>query len=150
MDQAKITYGDIEIVYDEEKNRWRFTLDGRERSAEMLTNAKKAIDAPERKTKKAFEPIQAWIIRVWGGGRQLVTITSVAERVRYSRGTEVWVKKGGKREKVSLGSLYADTPQNFATFAEIDALEKEIEALQKKRNHKYAGLKRVTIPGEDE
>ena len=59
-EQVKVTYEGIEIVLDEDNNRWYWTQDGRDRSAETLANAKKAIDTPAKERKPKFEPITAW------------------------------------------------------------------------------------------
>lgn len=38
--EMKVTYDDIEIVYDEQENVWRFTLRGRDRSQRRIVTIK--------------------------------------------------------------------------------------------------------------
>ena len=60
-DNLIVTYRDIAITYDEQKDKWFFTLRGRDRSADSLANAKKAIDAPPPKEEKPFERFEGMV-----------------------------------------------------------------------------------------
>lgn len=54
------TYRDIEIVLLEDENKWRFTANGRERTAPTLPKAREyidnALDAVKSKKEKPWEP----------------------------------------------------------------------------------------------
>ena len=57
----KVFHDGVEIEYRESDNQWFFELRGRERKADSLKAAKEAIDKPEPKPKKKFEPIAGWM-----------------------------------------------------------------------------------------
>lgn len=140
MANVTTEYRSIVIAYDEAKDVWRFVLDGRERSAESLANAKKAIDAPV-KDKKPFTKIEALLGSSYDMRKpSKVTITAVAERASYQREPQFWINKDGIRSKEGADSLFEDSEENLALYAEaetiqaeIDRLEKQISALAKKR-----------------
>jgi hypothetical protein len=66
MDTPTITYKGIEISYDERSDKWLYTLRGKDRSADILVNAKKAIDKPAPKDAEPFD-------RLTHGGSDTVT-----------------------------------------------------------------------------
>jgi hypothetical protein len=145
---VKTTYSGVEIVYWESDNKWRFTLRGRERSAETLLNAKAAIDkpAPEEKA-KPFEKVNA--IKCNSYDTIYGQVTSIAEKNRYSSQTEVWFtsEKLGRR-KEALSDLREDTPENRALLAEAAKIAKEAASLDKKASEIKARLTPLKIDGE--
>ena len=143
-DAVATTYGGVEIVYNERSDVWRFTLRGRERSASTLAKAKEAIARPEPK-EKAFEPTDAYFCR-YGGGAKLARITSLADGSGYG-GIQVWCTIGGQRTKESLGDFYEVSPENDLILAECKAIDEQIEKLNSKRNAKFRGMKKLSIPG---
>lgn len=125
------TYHDIEITYDEIENKWKFTLRGRDRSADSLGAAKAAIDKQPTEKAKPFEKIPAWQIH-YNGPIDKVELTSIAER-QYGR-DYVWIKdSAGKRSKeVVERSIYPQNPTNDAIIAEIIQKKDALKALSKK------------------
>jgi hypothetical protein len=120
-----IEYSGIIIAYDEKDNRWRFTLRGRDRSAESLAKAKEYIDKPkpEDKKEKPFERIKAF--RFSYGGTVLVgEVTSIAER-GYSNLKAWFVGPGHNRSKEAAYSLYPMTSENEALLKQWKVLEEQ-------------------------
>ncbi len=144
MTPIKTIYKDTEITYDEDRNVWTFALRGRDRSAAALLNAKAAIDkAASEKKAKAFEPVRAILVE-YGGVYTFGTITSIAEPGHRDE-VEVWFSADGTRRKYQLSNLKADTSANRQLLAEVYALRREIESLQKKQDHKVSELEPVSI-----
>jgi hypothetical protein len=144
----KTTYRDVEIVYLEDPNKWRFTANGRERSAESLVKAREAIDRTLDKEvkEKPWEPFEAYFNRYADGDPfKKVLITSVAEGRSYS-GVEVWVKDGNSRSKESLRHMYKVCPENEATIAELVRLAAEKKAIEKKVEREQGKLILVELP----
>lgn len=139
------TYSDIAISYNEDRDMWEFTLNGKDRSAKSLANAKAAIDKPEPKEKK-FEPIPAFKLDRWGSNKPVHgSITSVCENNGYSSSVYVWFVAGKQRSKEDTRSLFTPSESNLALVKEIYALRKEEETLSKKRQHKTEQLVCVEI-----
>jgi len=131
-DKMTVTYHDVSIEYREDNDRWYYELDGRERSAESLANAKKAIDATP-KPKKTFKPFQAYLLR-YGAELQVVTVTSQAsETDSWDNSFDFWVTIEGKRRKESGRRLYCINDKNDGLMAESAALDKEIKRLTAQR-----------------
>lgn len=140
----KTTYKGVEIEYNENSDKWTFELDGRERFAQTLTNARAAVDSPERKAKAPFEKFDAYKISRWENKVAKVTVTSfVTETLRTN---EAWVTLDGKRMKVDLHELYVISPETDQLLAEIRALDKEAEGLRKKSEKKRSEMKNVEPP----
>src|SRR6476646_9588862 len=124
-----VKYRDItEIVYDEEKDKWVFTLRGRERSAESLGKAKEIIDKPEPKNKKPFERVKCIGLsrHSWVRDKPFeeFEVTSIAEGPGYGR-VEVWTSsKANGREKRNADGCYPATPANMAYATEYEAIAK--------------------------
>src|SRR5688572_16715979 len=128
------TYRDVQITLLEDENKWRFTANGRERTAPTLPKAREyidnALDAVESKKEKPWEPIDAYWLDVYP--RDLGTldkgrITSIAGR-DYRGRTEVWfsgTRRG--RCKTSLENLCVVTPENESVFQEMRVIETETE-----------------------
>jgi hypothetical protein len=132
----KTTYKGVEVIYAEQDDRWLFTIDGRDRSAETLTNAKCAIDAPPPANKRPFKKIEAYKRKPsysHSDGFEAVVITGIAES-KY--GTKyAWVSNPTgrqKREKVALSELYARTTANGETIKALLASQQEIDKLQER------------------
>lgn len=138
MQPITIEHKGIAITYDERENKWKFELRGRKRSAESLQAAREAIDKPAPSDEKPFKPIKAWLWK-YSDEVQPVTVTSIAEPARYTRGVEVWIKtESGTRSKESVDSIIQDCPEVTRLVAEFEALEDErtklFEIGQKKKN----------------
>lgn len=128
-DNIAIVYNNVEIIYDENDNVWRFELRGRQRSTESLAKAKEAIDKPLPVGKKKFERFSAYLAR-HDSGFKIVEVTSIADGPSWRNKTEVWITFDGNRQKVGLDDLYAVTPENEALIAkwkQHDLQEKEAE-----------------------
>lgn len=141
--EVKVTYGGIDIAYNEEQNRWEFELRGRERFADSLAKAKEAIDKPEPKTAKKFVPIRAFMNTY--GGVYVGTITSIAES--GNRLQEVWFTRDSdkRRTKERLDRMKEFNEANQNLVAEHDALQKEAETLRKKAEQRLSLLTPLTI-----
>jgi len=145
----KTVYDGIEIEYLENENQWLFELRGRERKVESLEAAKAAIDRPEREKKPAFERINAFKSNGWGMDKFLdVVITSVAAKGRYVTGQQVWCSYNGKREKVSVMDVYPSSESNLALRAEIEGINKQIEALEKQKREMFLKLVAIEVRPE--
>lgn len=128
-----MTYGGVEIKYDEKDNRWKFELRGRERSSESLAKAKEAVDAPEPKDKKdKFNRVAAFRFGFYNDNAIVGEVTSLAEkRSSYSR-QEVWFVTGTSRSKESGSKVYPSTVENNALLAEWVVLKQQnTEILEK-------------------
>ena len=138
-----VKYAGVEITYNEDTNRWNFELRGRERNAESLAAAKKAIDAPEPMKKASFERIKVYMFERWkadGTGVESVEVTSVADS-RY--GTEVWIVNAGRREKVRADAVYVATPENEALINEWKRAREEEKAASRREDGLVRRMKTV-------
>lgn len=145
-----VTHGGIEVRYEEHRNRWSFTLRGRERSAESLAHARAAIDKPppKKKADSEFKPFEAW----YGGGYdgtdyRKVMVTSIAES-RYSR-QEIWIRDNDGRQKVKAEHTYPSNPKNDAIIEAILALRKQTDGLAKQIEREQSKLKAYDAPKEE-
>ena len=127
-DVASIVWHGVEVTYSESDNRWEFAIGGRDRSAETLANAKKAIDAPEAKA-NTFKRVDAILWKYFASPEKR-TLTGEAERSRFNKGRQFWsVDAKKKREMVDHGDLYADTAANHELIAEYGRVQAEIDSL---------------------
>jgi len=110
----EFTHDGTLITYDEQENKWTFTLRGRDRSAESLAKAKEIIDKPVPAEKaKPFEKIPAWLFKYDGDTPERIEVTGIAEDRGYGGGQRVWIKHRGNRSKESTSfSIYPVSPQN--------------------------------------
>jgi predicted mannosyl-3-phosphoglycerate phosphatase (HAD superfamily) len=148
------TYRDIEITLLEEENKWRFTANGRERSAPTLPKAREyidnALDEITTKKVKPWQPFDAYLCRYSDSKFRLVTVTSRAERNRYSSRVDFWITENGSRSKVDGDYLYAKTPKNDKLIADYHQLVKELEALEEKVSEAKGRIQHITIPKDAE
>jgi len=146
------TYREIEITLLEEENKWRFTANGRERTAPSLPKAKEYIDnaLDEIRTNKVkpWQPFEAYHCRYSDTTFNLVTITSQAEGSRYSPRSDryFWATQNGKRSKLDGDYLYAKTPENDKLIADYAALNRELEALEIRVRAAKGKIEKITIP----
>lgn len=152
------THREIEITLLEDENVWRFTANGRERTAPTLPKAREYIDnaldkVGEDKAKK-WKPIPAYYCESYSGSDfQLGSITSIAEPSRYNRSDmQAWLStpdaKRGTRCKKSLNDLYAVTPKNSALIEKIKATKVQVRELENQVRKYRADLTVVTLPKE--
>lgn len=144
-EQLVVTHDGIEVAYDEDANVWRFTLRGRERSAESLAKAKEAIDKPVPADKaKPFERVKAIMVG-YNGDVTFGEVTSLADSPSY-RSQEAWFlsAKGG-RSKEDISRLCADNEKNRQLVAEGLALDKEAASLTKKAEAKRNKMDHLKI-----
>jgi|SRR5215831_4744383 len=145
-DQISIQYpsvdGPIEIRYDEGGNDWRFTLRGKDRSAQTLENAKAAIDAPVRENKRVFKKFEAFLRSGYSNDRGLerVTVTGLVGTRGFHSSGKAWIRNShGRRDTAYINALMQMTPENEALVKQIDeliaqqsALSTQIKALSEK------------------
>ena len=143
----KSVYCGIEITYDEEANCWRFTKNGRDRSADTLQNAKKAILYKDPADKPAFTAVNAYCKPEYRNEYRLVKVTSVAER-SYGE-PEYWISYGNgvrnERQKIEGHKLFEASKANEATIAKMKAIEEQIEGLHKLSDRVERSMKRLVI-----
>jgi hypothetical protein len=149
-DAPSITHHEIEIVYHEHSDDWHFTLRGRERTAKSLTAAKEAIDKPTPKKGKPFERFEAWYS---GGFRHMdfktVTVSSIVEpTASYRRWDRLRVKTDEGIQVVDGSTVYSKNAKNDAVIADILAINREIDKLDKDREKMIAKLVPVKIEPE--
>ncbi len=143
--RMKTTHNEIDISYNEEKDRWEFELRGRSRSAESLTKAKEAIDKELKEKRTQTFPRFAAYIKRSRNGFETVTVTSVAD-ANYG-GLHFWTdsqKNGRRKEPASI--LYPINDHNKAIVAEIVGVEKQIFALEKVKDGWTGKLQCATLP----
>jgi hypothetical protein len=144
---VKITYSGVEIEYQEETNKWRFELRGREHKTDSLTDAKIAIDKPEPVKKQKFERIAAWQ-RSHSWSETIfhkVYVTSIAES-DYSGRIQVWVVKdsNGERSKEPSETIIAANAENDMLMIEYSNLDKKIQQAEKRKSNIYKTFDKVT------
>lgn len=145
--ELKTTYNGVEIVYDEQENKFKFEFRGRERAVESLSNAKKMIDSPEPGEKPAFTKTPAWLMEYYSGDPKKVEVTAIAEKGCYDRGINLWIRfDDAKRRKTSLNSVFLFNPRNTAIVEEIIRTGKAIEELSKKRADLKALMEKFELP----
>lgn len=144
----KTTHNEIEITYNEDKDRWDFELRGRQRSAESLAKAKEAIDKePVEKRKQVFPRFAAYLKKNWEG-YVTVTVTSMAD-AGYRGGIYFWIAmKDGTRQKEGAESLFPVNEKNTSIIAEIARLDAMVAALKEKISAQQGKLQSATVPKE--
>jgi hypothetical protein len=155
----KTTYRETEIIYLEDPNRWRFTANGRERSAESLVKAREAIDRAldevREKKQKPWEPFEAYFAKGYRDeGFVRVRVTSVAEERSYSSEPKFWISKPdakGKpeRSKESASSLFKLCAENEALITEMGKLYAERERVDGAIRDARRQMVKIEIPKGD-
>lgn len=144
-----VKHGGVDIEYIESSNRWRYELDGRERHADSLQNAKQAIDAPPKEKKKPFKKFQAFFKCHWQVKFETVTVTSFIDNGYGGFSNQAWITDSeGKRSKEPISKLIADIPKNHVLMSEYKVVAEESEKLRKKLDGIETKFVRVTIPEE--
>ncbi len=143
----KTTHREIEITYDEDRNKWLFELRGRDRSADSLAEAKAFIDKPEPKEKAAFERVKVWH---WRYSYEPVSaeITSLGEVSRWSSSAlrQVWIQNENKdRSKVDQSDCYKRSDSTDATVARWLELKRQVESVQEDMRKMKDKLKSVHL-----
>ena len=137
------TYREVEIVLLEDENKWRFTANGRERTAPTLPKAREyinnALDAVEKKKEKKWEPFEAWYQGRFGG-REFIKVTVTSEAgAGYSSEREFWIsyqskdyrgRDERKREKVRQTELFVDSPESAELIQRSGDLKKQAAELE--------------------
>lgn len=133
------TYREIEITLLEDENKWRFTANGRERTAPTLPKAREYIDNAlgeirEKKT-KPWEPFDVYVTTDYNGSKYTVAkVTSLAETTSYDGKREVWISVDGKRSKKNQSTLFELSDSNSAIIAELGGLVKQRGQLDERIN----------------
>lgn len=137
----KQVYKDVEIAYWENADNWHFELDGKELTTKSLRQAKDTIDnAP--KPKRAVTRFKALMLS-WGDLKE-VTVGAFSKDWRGR--PQFWVSDEGQRSKENATKLIKINEANAPIVAEIQALSRQITALQQEREAKTELLERVDIP----
>lgn len=146
----QIVHSDVPITYNEQANKWFFTLRGRDRSAESLAKAKEIIDKPVPVEKaKPFEKIPAWLFK-YNSLPQKVTITGIAERGDYRGDPGVWISDEKKnRSKESTRYVYPSNPKNDLIVEAIIAERKKAAAANTAAYELEHTLAKLVLPKED-
>ena len=152
----QLTHRGVLVTYDFASNTWKFTLRGRDRSAESALKAIEFIDKPVKQA-KPFQKQNAFY-SPWSNGENMeaVQVTSVAEAPRWPARQQVWIlkpsQKGTKPErvKVSVHQLFAGTENNRITIVELQRLENEKNALIARMNSLFSGLAPFQLPKDEE
>jgi hypothetical protein len=151
MSDIKTTYNGVEITYDEGRDRWVYTLNGRERSAESLTKAKAAVHRPPAKAEqKRWEAFDAFYAPWYDRTLRPVRVTSVAQKTGWQKNEQVWIVNNGRREKVDSTLLFAVTDANRQRINEIREKIAAEEALSKEINRLRNALEPISIPKEND
>lgn len=126
----QITHKEVVITYEEQTDRWLFTLRGRDRMADSLAAAKEAIDKPVPAEKsKPFQKIPAWWLK-YNDDPEKIEITGIADK-DYCGRTQVWIRRSsGQRSKETTEfAIYASDEKTDALAAKIIEGRNEIAAL---------------------
>jgi len=147
------TYRDVEVVYLIDENKWRFTVNGRERTAETLSKARESIDRSlsnvSQKKEQAWKPFEVWHRERYGDGFKKVLLTSVAEgRSRWDKSAYAWISNNGKRSKEPMSLLFSIDEHNNALVEKIVSLEAEGHRIDIEIGENVKQLQPVTISSE--
>lgn len=146
-DTLIITHSGIVITYDENGNKFKFELRGRQRSAESLAKARETIDKPvTEKEEKTFKPVECWHKASYGDEFKKVKVTSVAEALPYETARNVWISDQGVRSKVRSDSIYLITGANNALVERYKKLNDEIAAKAQELRDIVEKLEQLKIP----
>ena len=143
----KTLYKEIEISYNEEKDRWEFELRGRSRSAESPARAKEAIDKePVEKRKQVFPRFDAYQNK-HNRGFSIVNVTSIANN--NCGGAQFWISstKDGRQKEYAC-SLFPVNENNTAIVTEIKRINAQIDALDEVKANQHSKLQPATMPTE--
>lgn len=144
------THNGTVVTYNENNNRWEFTLRGRDRSTESLTLAREAIDKPDPKKAKPFEKIAAWFMK-YGDNIEKVEVTGIGEKSRYSSSShEVWIKTSNGRNKQDVHYLKPSNEKNDSIIAQMLARRESIAKLEKEFEKLKSSLEPLKIQVEEE
>lgn len=134
--ELQITHNGTVVTYDENRNRWTFSLRGQDRSAESLTKAREAIDKPAPKSTKPFARITAWFIR-YSSDPEKVEVTGIAEKSYGDR--QYWIRSESGRSKEPGYNLFMADKKGDEICAQIaekraesDKLDAECDKLKRK------------------
>jgi hypothetical protein len=118
------------ISFEEYDDTWRWN----DCSNMSIKKVKEYID---RAHKETLNGQSAYTFPAWRAERfQKVTVTSCTDD-----NSHYWVKNGrGKREKVKVGALLADCPENELKIAEIASLDTQIAALTESKRRTEESL----------
>jgi hypothetical protein len=148
------TYREIEIVLLETDNKWRFTANGRERTAPSLPKAREfidnALDAVAAEKEKPFEKIPVIYMNPYPdcgdvGRIDKGVITSIAES-NYRNEPVVWANTTRGKEKKDLSYFCADTPANNAVIEKLKEIAAQVETLKEAFRDEAKKIERVTLP----
>lgn len=147
----EFTHDGTLITYDEQENKWKFTLRGRDRSAESLAKAKEIIDKPVPAEKaKPFEKIPAWLFKYSSETPVKVEITGIAEGYGYGRSEFVWVNNAKKRSKEMIaGGVYPSNEKNDFMVAQIIAKMKTVAELRDAIADLKSNLAPLVLPKDE-
>lgn len=147
----KTTYEGIEITYLEDPNKWRFTVNGRERSTESLVKAResidRALDGVQTKKEKPWEPFEAYYGDDYGTSDKFpkVKVTSIAEYGGYGY-PKVWLMRDGQRRKEPLDKLFQVTAENIAIIVDLQRIATQRAKLENEMVELKKKLVKVELP----
>lgn len=127
---VKVTYNNIEIGYNEDKNIWEFELRGRARTAPSLQQAKESIDKLVRAAKKesTFEKCQAWFL-MYGERFLNVDVTSYAGFFGCNHEFWTFIHEFKRRERRSNRELFKVNDHNEKLKSEYESNLRKIALL---------------------
>jgi len=143
-------YNGITIVYDELKDKFIFTLRGRERWADSLTKAKVAIDTPVKNKKEStFEPVEAYHRSYYSQKFEKVKVTSMVD-CGLGRQPDFWISNSGKnRSKVGAHNIYPITDSSTKIVNECNAIIDQIAELHAQVGRLSNKVKCMEVPEEE-
>lgn len=147
--QIEVTHSGTTITYNENKDKWEFTLRGRDRSADSLAGAKASIDKPVPAEKvKPFQKVDAWFFDYLDDPKK-VQVTGVAES-RHLEMPEVWItsKEGRKKVKVR-NTLYRSDDKNDMIVSQMKDRLRQIGNLKNELSQLRAKLASLEITKEE-
>jgi hypothetical protein len=145
------TYRDVEITLLEDENKWRFTANGRQRTALSLPKAREAIDKTLDDVKttkeKPWEPFDVYLLESnYGHEYAVVTVTSIADTTAWDKTPDIWISNDGKRKKTSLRSIFTLSDDNAERIVKIKQLAKQAADLNAEIQQLKTALNPVTLP----
>lgn len=156
-EELKIVHNNVEIRYDEGRNRFCFELRGRDRSTDTLQQAREAIDRPVRvkdPDEKPFERIQAYTSEFYHEDEvhyPVVTVTKLAEGNSWGGIREAWTVRDSTRgnrkpvQKLALHHLFPVNEHNTKLVEQIRAKCQEINILKSEKDALEQKLKSLKV-----
>ncbi|HNR90741.1 MAG TPA: hypothetical protein PKM65_20565 [Spirochaetota bacterium] len=132
VQEIKVRYRGIEVIYDEQRDKWKAAIDDSWFERTGLSEAKKKIDDFFRAEHEIEREFVLYYCGRWNRENyEVVEITSIQDG-----GKSAWITRskqergrGKTREKVDMERLFRDCPENRGAVERIRQINDRTEAL---------------------